>query len=107
MAERSGPGALAFEKRSVLFPALSGTQVVFALPDGAAFGGALSDDATIHGGSVVLTVGRLAAGDVRTVAVPVTFAAASTSGVAVARAVVRSSTAQPVVARASFAWRAP
>jgi hypothetical protein len=86
---------------------LNGTQVEFALPDGATFGGSVSDNATVHEGSVVLTVGRLAAGDIKTVTVPVTFASESRSGVAVARAVVRSSTAQSVVAQASFAWRAP
>jgi hypothetical protein len=85
---------------------LNGTQVAFVLPEGAAFAGDLDDNTTLHGDTDVLTVGPLAAGDVKTLAVPVTIGHESKFGVVVAQATVRSSTAQTVTARPAFAWRA-
>jgi uncharacterized repeat protein (TIGR01451 family) len=84
---------------------LNGTQVVFTLPEGTDFAGTLGDNATVHGRSVVLTVGRLGAGEHVSVAVPV-VAHGQGIGVLEARALVRSSTAQPVPAQPKFAWRA-
>ncbi len=90
------------ENRSVY--SLNGTQVVFALPEGADFAGTADDDTTVQGRSVVLTIGRLAAGDRKTVAVPL-VAHGEGIGVLEARAVVRSSTAQSVTAQTKYAWR--
>jgi hypothetical protein len=53
---------------------LNGAQVVIHLPDGAAFAGATNDTLTVHGGQVVVTVGRIGIGGVQTVEVSATLA---------------------------------
>jgi hypothetical protein len=84
---------------------LNGTQVVFTLPEGATYGGTPDDHTTVHGKSVVLTIGRVAAGDRATVSVPLQLEHGGAFGVVAAQAVVRTSTAQSVIARPAFAWR--
>jgi uncharacterized repeat protein (TIGR01451 family) len=85
---------------------LNGTQVVFFLPEGTDFAGAVGDDTTVHGREVVATMGRLNPRSSQDVSIPVSVnAGASELGVLAARAIVRSSTAQPVTARPAFAWR--
>lgn len=76
---------------------LSGAQVVIHLPDGAAFAGATNDTLTVHGGQVVVTVGRIGIGGVESVEIPATLASSlSASTMLRASAVLRSSTALPV-----------
>ncbi|MCL2448760.1 MAG: metallophosphoesterase, partial [Polyangiaceae bacterium] len=72
--------------------ALNGAQVVFTLPEGAEFAGTAGDTATVHGRTVVFTIGRLPAQSQTTVPVVVSVPKASGLGVLEASAVVRSST---------------
>lgn len=76
---------------------LNGTQVVVRLPRGAAFSGTTSDAITLHGSEIVITLGRLAAGDSQSVDVPARLAPDLLPGTVLdSHAVVRSSTALSV-----------
>jgi hypothetical protein len=82
---------------------LNGTQVVFALPDGATFAGTSSDTTTVQGNEVVVTLGRL---DPRSHAdVSIDLSVSSRHfGVLTVGATLRSSTAQSVLGRPAFAF---
>jgi hypothetical protein len=68
------------------------------LPDGATFAGATSDTLTLHGSQVVATLGRLGIGGDQTLQVSAKLSASLTSRtLPKARAVLRSSTALPVI----------
>jgi hypothetical protein len=85
--------------------ALNGTQVVFTLPEGTDFAGVVDDHTTVQGREVVTTVGRLEKGASVDVSLPLVVAHRRDLGVLAARAVVRSSTAQPVSALPAFSGR--
>jgi Calcineurin-like phosphoesterase/Domain of unknown function DUF11 len=74
---------------------LNGTQVKLHLPDDVSFGGTVSDSMTLQGNEVVVTLGRLAAGEETTVSIPAT-ASSGDHGHAEGFAVVSSSTALPI-----------
>jgi uncharacterized repeat protein (TIGR01451 family) len=74
---------------------LNGTQVRLFLPEHVSFAGTAGDSATVQGDEVVITVGRLAAGDETTVSIP-TMVNAGTRGVIKGFATVTSSTALAV-----------
>lgn len=76
---------------------LNGAQVVVNLPSGAAFAGTASDTLTVHGSQVVITVGRIAVGGLKTAQVTATLGSGlSPRTMLQANAVLRSSTALPV-----------
>ena len=75
--------------------ALNGTQVRLSLPEGVSFAGTTSTTTTVHGGHVVVTIGRLASGAEQSVSIPVT-ASGEADGRIETRATVTSSTASPV-----------
>ena len=78
--------------------ALNGAQVVVSLPEGVSFSGTTSDTQTVHGTQVVITVGRLGTGSEQTLQVPARISASFASRTMLkASAVLRSSTAMPVV----------
>ncbi|MCL2450708.1 MAG: metallophosphoesterase [Polyangiaceae bacterium] len=83
---------------------LNGAQVVFTLPEGSELAGTPGDEATVHGRTVVFTIGRLPAQSQTTVPVVVSVPHASGFGVLEANAIVRSSTAQTVLAAPAFSW---
>lgn len=76
--------------------ALNGTQVRLELPEGVSFAGATSDTLTLQGNEVVVTLGRVAAGDQQTVAIPVQVSTWRGSDRIYASGTVISSTALPV-----------
>jgi hypothetical protein len=75
--------------------ALNGTQVRFTIPSGETFAGSSGSSVTRQGNEIVITVGRVLAGETQTVEIPVTVAA-DAQGKILAYAEVFSSTAQPV-----------
>jgi hypothetical protein len=78
--------------------ALNGAQVVLNLPAGGTFAGSVSDTLTLHAAQVVATLGRFAVGGQQTVQVAVTLSSSLPAGTMLkASAVLRSSTALPVV----------
>ena len=74
---------------------LNGTQVVLHLPEGAALSGP-ADNITQHGRDLVVTVGRLAARDERTLQVQTLVGGLHEGTVLAARITLRSGTALPV-----------
>jgi hypothetical protein len=82
--------------------ALNGAQAVFSLPEGVEFAGSLNDATVQVGQEVIVTLGRLGAGEARNVQVDVKAAAtpgkrkAEHQRVAEAHASLRSATAMPV-----------
>jgi hypothetical protein len=78
--------------------ALNAAQVVFTLPDGASLADATSDTLTLHDSTVVITIGRLASGETKTVQVNLNRTSPGHIGFGDLHATVRSSTAQSVPA---------
>jgi uncharacterized repeat protein (TIGR01451 family) len=76
--------------------ALNGTQVRFPIPSGESFAGSPGSSVTLQGNEIVITVGRVLAGETQTVEIPMTVVA-DAQGKILAHAVVFSSTAQPVI----------
>jgi uncharacterized repeat protein (TIGR01451 family) len=76
--------------------ALNGTQVRFPIPSGESFAGSPGSSVTLQGNEIVITVGRVLAGETQTVEIPMTVVA-NTQGKILAYAEVFSSTAQPVI----------
>ena len=78
--------------------ALNGAQVVVNLPEGATFAGSTSDTLTVHGTLVVATLGRIGVGGEQIAQIAVTLGSSLPAGTMLkASAVLRSSTALPVV----------
>jgi uncharacterized repeat protein (TIGR01451 family) len=78
--------------------ALNGAQVLLNLPASGTFAGSVSDTLTLHGAQVVATLGRFAVGGQQTAEVVVTLSSSLPAGTMLrASAVLRSSTALPVV----------
>jgi hypothetical protein len=78
---------------------LNGAQAVFTLPAGVDYIGDLDDATTLQPpNAVVVTIGRLAAGESRTITVPTVGEDLSAGTQLMASALVRSGTAQPVTA---------
>ncbi len=73
---------------------LNGVQAVVTLPRSASFAGSTSDTVTLQGSEVVITVGRLADGGAFATDIPIILGGPQARGVV--KAIVRSSTAQPV-----------
>jgi hypothetical protein len=74
---------------------LNGAQVLLHLPEGVSLSGA-ADNITQHGRELVITVGRLAAGDEQTLQINTSVGNLHESSLLVAGATLRSSTALPV-----------
>ena len=73
---------------------LNGAQLVLELPDGVVLTDPLSDTTTLQGNDVVITLGRLAPGDKKTVTID--LKTSGEHGVFEGQVELRSSTAQPV-----------
>jgi len=80
--------------------ALNGTQVVLSLPTGTTYAGALNDTATLQGSELVITLGRLQEGEQQTVNIPAFTGGVRSGDHLMGKAIVRSSTAQPVESNA-------
>lgn len=76
--------------------ALNGTQVVLSLPRGFA-PESRAAGTTVHARDVIVTLGRLAAGDSRTLAITANVSQGDREGLGDARVLLRSGTAQPVI----------
>jgi len=79
---------------------LNGVQAVFTLPAGVDYIGDLDDSTTLQApNAVVVTIGRLAAGESRTITIPIVVGENLPAGTQLpGSALVRSGTAQPVTA---------
>jgi len=79
---------------------LNGVQAVFTLPAGVDYIGDLDDSTTLQASNaVVVTIGRLAAGESRTITIPIVVGEDLPAGAQLpGSALVRSGTAQPVTA---------
>lgn len=79
--------------------ALNGSQLVFAMPEGATLAGNAGEKLTVQGRNIVITIGRIESGSGTSVDVPVTLASSSADpegGQSKASATLRSSTALPI-----------
>lgn len=74
---------------------LNGTQVHFTLPSLVSFAGAVGETTTLNGNELVLTVGRLAAGNEQSVQIPV-HVKQDARGLLLAEAQVSSATAMTI-----------
>jgi hypothetical protein len=98
---RGHPIEISFAFRNRSQYALNGTQIVFTLPEGVSFDAASTGIATVHGHDVVISIGRTVPGQRVEVEVVGQVSPLVRHDSLSIRGLLRSSTAQPIVARSA------